>query len=286
MKSGKLLKSSQSIKIFNGKAKAEKILSEIKQKILKEKARPRLAVILIGENKASKIYIKLKKEAADKVGIKLFVYKFKTTVQLLKVVQKIEQLNNNCLVNGIIVQLPVALKFKKKEILEKINPQKDVDGFHSKTVFPSPLISAILISLKDSGINLKKNKIIALVNSDVFGQKLKQFLKKHQISINYFLRKSISQEQLIKQTKKADLIITVCGVPNLINNDMIKKRVGLIDAGITWLSSKKMVGDVNQAKIREKACFLTPVPGGLGPLTVALLLKNTYSSFKKYGKHS
>jgi methylenetetrahydrofolate dehydrogenase (NADP+) / methenyltetrahydrofolate cyclohydrolase len=286
MKSGKLLKNSQSIKIFNGKAKAEKILLETKQIILKEKAKPRLAVVLIGQNKASKVYIRLKIKAANKVGIKLTVYKFETTVQLIKVIQKIEQLNNNCSVNGIIVQLPVSLKFKKENILEKINPQKDVDGFHSKTVFSSPLISAILISLKDSAIDLKKKKIIALVNSDVFGRKLKQFLKKHQISINYFLRKSISQKQLVKQTKKADLIITACGVPNLINNDMIKKNVGLIDAGITWLSAKKIVGDVNQAEVREKACFLTPVPGGLGPLTVALLLKNTYLSFKKYGKNS
>ena len=182
--------------------------------------------------------------------------------------------------------MPLPLKLNINKILQAIRPDKDVDGFHQKSFFSSPLIFAISIALKESKIISGTKKIIALVNSNSFGKTLKEFFKKQNILINYTLIKKISLKDLIKKTKKADAIITVCGVPNLIKNDMIKKQVVLIDAGIAWPFNKKLTGDVDQEKVKNKACFLTPVPGGLGPLTVALLLKNTYISFKKYGKYN
>jgi methylenetetrahydrofolate dehydrogenase (NADP+) / methenyltetrahydrofolate cyclohydrolase len=281
----KSLKNSQSIKIFNGKKQAEKVLLFLKKKISQEKNKPGLAIILIGQDKASKLYVKLKIKAAQKIGLKTFFYYFKTTVNQQKVLDEIEKLNNDSKINGIIIQMPLPLKINVNEVLNKIKPEKDVDGFHQKSLFYSPLISAVSIALKESKIIPANKKIIALVNSDFFGQTLKDFFKKQNILINYISRKKVSSKDLIKKTKKADVIITVCGVPNLIKNDMIKKRVVLIDAGIVWPFNKKLTGDLDQEKVKEKACFLTPVPGGLGPLTVALLLKNVYLSFKKYGKY-
>ena len=270
------------MRIFNGKKEAEKILSDLKKKIKKERIEPKLAVILVGSNEASKLYIKLKRKKSRETGIQLKQHKFKKWNKEEAILQKIEVLNKNRLVNGIIVQLPLPEGFNTGKILSKINPKKDVDGFHKKTLFFSPFISAILIALKKSSRNLKGKKIITLVNSDIFGATLKKFLKKEKIKSNYFLRRKLSPSKLKAKLKTADILITVCGCPKLIKKDMIKNRAILIDGGITLIKNK-VVGDVDKKSVKNKAAFLTPVPGGLGPLTIALLLKNVYLTAKKYG---
>lgn len=280
------------MKIFNGKRAAGKILLFLKNKIKKEKITPRLAVILVGDDSASKLYIKLKKKAARKVGIKVVQYNFKKNVKENSIVKKIVFLNKNTLINGILVQLPLPGGFNTDKIVQAIDPKKDVDGFHKinrdllkkgKNPFLYPILpSGILIALKSAAKNLKNKKIVALVNSKVLGQTLKDFFKKEErIKINYLLRRNIADLNL----KSADVIITVCGKANLIKGEMVKNKVILIDAGFTYFRGKS-VGDVNRESVEEKAAFLTPVPGGIGPLTVALLLKNVYLAAKKYGKHS
>jgi methylenetetrahydrofolate dehydrogenase (NADP+)/methenyltetrahydrofolate cyclohydrolase len=268
------------MRIFDGKKIAEKILLDLKKRIKTEKRKPKLAVISLGEDPASNLFIRNKKRAARKVGIKVSLYKFKKSAKEKKVIQKIKDLNKDPSVNGIIVQLPLPKGFNPGKIIGEINPQKDVDGFHKKTYFSSPLISAISIALKDSTKNLKNKKIIALVNSDIFGKALKNFFRRKKIKINYLLRKNFSKFKI----KTADIIISVCGAPSLIKGEMIKKGAILIDGGITVLKNKKVVGDLDRKSVEDKASFLTPVPGGIGPLTVALLLKNVYLA-KKYGKH-
>jgi 5,10-methylene-tetrahydrofolate dehydrogenase/methenyl tetrahydrofolate cyclohydrolase len=182
------------------------------------------------------------------------------------------------------------------------------------------LPSAILFTIKKAmKTSFKKKKVVALVNSKIFGQRLKSFFKKEGIELDYILRKKHSFTELPKEAsskniyssrpfaatrvceeedfisstfenknklKRADIIITVLGSPNAIWGDMIKKEAILIDAGISKIAAKKVVGDVNRESVKKKAAFLTPVPGGIGPVTVALLLKNTYLSAKNYGKHS
>ncbi len=182
-------------------------------------------------------------------------------------------------VNGIIVQLPLPKGLNAGEIINRISFGKDVDGFQKKTYFSSPLISAILISLKSSTKNFKSKKITALVNSDIFGKSLRRILSGEKIKINYILRKKISQINLKSKLKLADVIITVCGCPGLVKGSMVKEGVILIDGGIV-VYNKKVMGDVDQRSVRNKASFLTPVPGGIGPLTVALLLKNVYLTEK------
>ena len=270
------------MRIFNGKKEAEKILSDLKKKIKKERIEPKLAVILVGSNEASKLYIKLKRKKARETGVQLKQHKFKKWNKEEAILQKIEVLNKNRLVNGIIVQLPLPEGFNTGKILSKINPRKDVDGFHKKTLFFSPFISAILIALKKSSRNLKGKKIIALVNSDIFGKTLKNSLNKENIKVKYLIRRELSFQKIKSSLKSADVLITVCGVPNLIKGDMINKGAILIDGGITLIKNK-VVGDVDRKSVKNEAAFLTPVPGGLGPLTVALLLKNVYLTAKKYG---
>ena len=315
------------MRIFNGKKEAEKILLDLKKRISKEKLNPKLAVVLVGEDKASRLYIKLKRKAAKKISIKLVLYKFKDRASIYgsegeeeeKIIQKIKTLNNNSSIHGIIVQLPLPKKFNQNKIVGAVNPKKDVDGFQKNSWFLPVLPSTILFTIKKATKLFKKKKVVALVNSKIFGQTLKSFFKKEGIELDYILRKKHSFTELPKEAssknirssrpfaatrvgeeedftsltfenknklKRADIIITVLGSPNVIWGDMIKKKAILIDAGISKIAAKKVVGDVNRESVKEKAGFLTPVPGGIGPLTVALLLKNTYLSAKNYGKHS
>jgi len=268
------------MRIFAGKSKAQKILLRLKKRIAKGRIAPALAVISVGRDPASELFIKNKKQAAENIGIKVSHLRFKETVSGKTILQKIGQLNSDEAVHGIIVQLPLPRKLNAREIVGKISPFKDVDGFGQATRFASPLTSAISLALKSSVRNFKNKKITALVNSDFLGQSLRKFLKKERIKIDYSLRDKIYESKI----KKADIVITVCGCHNLVRGEAVKKGVALIDAGIIVLKNKKVAGDVDRKSVEGIASFLTPVPGGLGPLTVAYLLENVYLSAKKnYG---
>jgi methylenetetrahydrofolate dehydrogenase (NADP+)/methenyltetrahydrofolate cyclohydrolase len=259
--------------IFNGKKEADNILSGLKKKIKKEKIKPKLAVISVGKNPASELFIRNKKRAAKKIGIEVLRYKLSKEKE---VIQKIKNINSNKSINGIIVQLPLPRTFNTGKIIREINPRKDVDGFRKNTPFLSPLISSILIALRKSTKKLKGKKIFALVNSDIFGKTLKKYLKKENISINYL------KNEKNHRIKSADILITVLGAPNLIKEKMLKKGVILIDAGISVIGKNKVIGDIDRKSVQNKASFLSPVPGGIGPLTIALLLKNVYLASKKH----
>lgn len=285
-------------KLFNGRKVSQEILEELGAKIAREKIQPVLAVILIGENDESKLYVKLKKEAAGQIGIEVLEYQFSDRTREEEIVRKIKELNNDDEVHGIIVQLPLPANFNKEKIIETLNPAKDVDAFHSenrrllqinkggseaeallppKPYFFPVLPAAILLALRRLiGNNLKNKKIVALVNSEIFGQVLKLVFKKEGAEINYLLRSACSVPVLEEELRSADILITVCGCANLIKKEMIKKGAILIDAGITRSQGGRVIGDIDRKDIEKKAAFLTPVPGGIGPLTVALLLQNVY----------
>ena len=177
-------------------------------------------------------------------------------------------LNDDRQVNGILVQLPLPKNISADRIIRAINPTKDVDGFTLKSKFDSPFILSIQQALKETKENLKGKRIIALVNSDVFGKALYRFFLKHEsIRVEY-----ITQDNKGK-TKQADVLITALGQPNLIKSSMIKDGAILIDGGISKIGGKT-VGDIDRESVKEKAEWLAPVPGGLGPLTVTFLLKN------------
>ena len=258
--------------IFDGKKKANEILSELKKEIKKLKVKPGLAVISVSTDSASELFIKNKKKMARKVGIKIFHYQYEARVKEEILLKKIKELNDKKEVNGIIVQLPLVKGLNTDKIINQIDLKKDVDGFRQQSQFSSPLISAIFIALKSIKGGLKNKKILALINSDIFAKTLKDFLKKEKIKI------SCSQDRKSSKIKSADILITVLGQPSLIQEKMVKNRIALIDAGITVEGKNKIRGDVDRESVSQKASFLTPVPGGIGPLNVALLLKNVYLS--------
>ena len=279
-----------SVRLFDGKKVANKILEDLKQRIKKENLKPKLAVILVGEDEASKIYIRLKKEAAERVGVEFELYKYDSGIKEEKIIAKIEELNTRDNVTGIIVQLPLPQGLDKNEIISAIDPLKDVDGFHEEnrrlfekgeTRFEPVLPSAILRAIKETvGENVARKKAVALVNSAIFGQMLKLVLEKHGIDFKYIIRNVCSIGGAEKELKESDIVISVCGCPGLITGDMIKKGAVVIDAGIFRSQDGKVVGDTDRASVENIVSFLTPVPGGLGPLVIALLLNNVFIASK------
>ena len=268
------------MQIFNGKKESEIILAGLKKEIKKRRLRPRLAVISVGEDSSSEVFVRNKKKAGREIGVSVLEYKFRGNTKEKNVFKKIRELNGDKSVNGIIVQLPLPQFFNAKKTISGIVAKKDVDGFcGGKRYFEQPLPAAIFFAMRKSGKTFRKKKIVALVNSDIFGKTLRDFLKKKRIKADYLLRGDFKPAML----ESADTIISVCGVPGFIKGSMIKKGAVLIDSGIVVKKGKKVVGDIDRDSVFGKASFLTPVPGGIGPLNVAFLLKNVYLSAKNHG---
>lgn len=264
------------MRIFNGKKVAAKILHDLKEDIKQSKIRPGLAIVLIGENPESLLYVSLKEKAAQQVGINVLKFRFSKGVVQEDIKRKIQELNQDQKINGIIIQLPLPNEYNQDEIIAQIDPKKDVDGFHPANKWlKSPMISAIILAIKEKDIDFVGKKVVALVNSDIFGRQLVASLAKEGLKAEYLLKKTCSISDM-QDLKSADISITACGCPNMIKQDMIKHSAVLIDAGITRIGERRVVGDVDVDSVKDKASFLTPVPGGLGPVTVALLLKNTF----------
>jgi len=273
------------MKLFDGKRVANKILKELAEEIKKNKARLRLAIILIGDDESSKLYVKLKKEAGKKIGIEVQEHRFNAQAPEEEIISYIYRLNNDPDVNGIIVQLPLPAVLNTDKIIEAINPRKDVDGFHkeNRKLLEKgkenilPVLPLVILTALDSAKKLVTGKsVLALVNSDIFGQTLKAVLAKDGFAVEYLVRNTCVLFGAEKELKTADILISVCGCPNMIKGESIKEGVVLIDAGVTRYHDGRVVGDVDKESVKNKAVFLTPVPGGLGPLTVALLLRNVY----------
>jgi len=273
------------MKLFDGKKVANKILKELAEEIKKAKIKPRLAIVLVGEDESSKLYVKLKKEAGKKIGIEVQEHRFSAQAPEEEIVSYIQRLNGEVDVNGIIVQLPLPAILNADKIIEAINPKKDVDGFHKEnrkllekgkeTILP--VLPLVILTALDSAKKLVTGKnVLALVNSDIFGQTLKIILAREGFVVGYLVRNTCVLFGAEKELKTADILISVCGCPNMIKRESIKEGAVLIDAGVTRYHDGKVIGDIDRESVKNKAAFLTPVPGGLGPLTVALLLRNVY----------
>lgn len=288
------------MRVFNGKRESQKILNNLKIKIKKEKLNPGLAVFLIGRNKSSELYIKLKKKAAEEIGIKFELFKYSQNAKQEEVIRRIKELNKDESIHGIIVQLPLPKGFNADKIISNIDPKKDADGFHKKNlrelvkVGPSqmaPVLPKVIFEIfKKSQRNVVKNKEIkALVRSKIFGDTLKSFFKINGFSLEFLILPSfvLTRSDLDKVKRfieDADVLMSVLGKANFIKSDMIKNGAVLIDAGVSKKGSK-VFGDFDQESLSKKASFLTPVPGGVGPITVALLMENVYNTCQKLLKN-
>jgi methylenetetrahydrofolate dehydrogenase (NADP+)/methenyltetrahydrofolate cyclohydrolase len=247
--------------------------------LVSKKIIPRLSIILVGEDKSSKIYIQKKISAGDRVGVRVDLYQFEASIEEQEVINKIHELNRDINVHGIIVQLPLPDKFDKQNILEQISPEKDVDGVHplnwGKLAYKSHSLipctpAAIMEILKKYNLELRGKEVLIIGKSEIVGKPLAILLMNEDATLTVANKDTTDLEF---HTKKADVIISATGVPGLIKNKMIKKGVVLIDVGIIRIGNK-VVGDLDFRDVSRSAYAATPVPGGVGPVTVSMLLRN------------
>jgi methylenetetrahydrofolate dehydrogenase (NADP+)/methenyltetrahydrofolate cyclohydrolase len=275
--------------IIDGKKEAKLLRDEIKKEIdsikLKNNKVPGLTVILIGDFVPSQIYVKNKEKKAKEVGIKSEVIRYPKEVMEQEVLEKIQELNNSDTISGILVQLPLPPQINKEKIINAINPTKDVDGFHpinvgnlssgyNATVPCTPLGCLFLIKKVEQNLSGKHAVIIG--RSNLNGKPMAQLLLKENCTVTIVHSKT---KDLKIECLKADILVAAVGVANLVKADWVKENSIVIDVGINKVGDK-IVGDVEFDTVKEKARAITPVPGGVGPMTIACLLKNTLECFK------
>jgi methylenetetrahydrofolate dehydrogenase (NADP+)/methenyltetrahydrofolate cyclohydrolase len=269
------------VKVFDGKKLAEKIKFTVKQEIQKKELKPKLSLILAGNDPASQIYVKRKHEACEEVGIISDQHFFPEKVKEKEITDLIQVLNKNPEVSGILVQLPLPEQINVKKVINLISPEKDVDGFHPINVgkasigqegFLPATPLGILRLLEEEKITLQGKNIVIVGASNIVGKPLGLMLLNKNATITYCNKFT---KDLKEFTKKADILISAVGKPKLITKEMVKKGAIVIDVGTTRLESGKLAGDVDFEEVKKIASFITPVPGGVGPLTVACLMENT-----------
>ena len=275
--------------IIDGKKEAAVLRDEIKKEIdsIKSKTNkvPGLTVILIGDFEPSQIYVRNKEKNSKEVGISSEVVKYPKEVTEQEVLTKIESLNNDNNVSGILVQLPLPSQINKEKIINAIDPKKDVDGFHptnvgnlslgyKATVPCTPLGCLLLIKKIES--NLLGKHAVIIGRSNLNGKPMAQLLLKENCTVTIVHSKT---KDLKKECQKADILVAAVGVANLVKGDWVKENSIIIDVGINKVGNK-VVGDVDFDTVKKKVRAITPVPGGVGPMTIACLLKNTLECFK------
>jgi len=276
--------------LIDGKKAAAELREELKIEVSELKSKynkvPGLTVILIGDMAPSQIYVRMKEKAANEVGLKSEVIRYPGEVEEKTVLDKIDELNKDDSVSGILVQLPLPKHINKQKVIESILPSKDVDGFHPMNVgnlssgyessIPcTPLGCYLLIKKIEPNLNGKKAVIVG--RSNLNGKPMTQLLLKENctVTITHSKTKDLKGECL-----KGDIIVAAVGMPELVKGDWVKKDAIVIDVGINK-TEKGIVGDVAFDEVSKVAKALTPVPGGVGPMTIACLLKNTVECFKK-----
>lgn len=275
----------QTTKLLSGTGIAAQIRGELKEAIDNSSVQPGLAVVLVGQDPASRIYVKFKTQASEEVGIYLETVELPEDITQKKLLKIIGKLNKNRSIHGILVQLPLPRHLNAYEVIEAISPEKDVDGFHSENVgwlsIGEPRLmpattKGILTLLEVSNIDVAGKHVVIVGASNIVGKPTAAALLNKNATVTVCHKLT---ENLAHHTKQADILITATGVPHLITADMIKDGVVVIDAGITRYEGK-VVGDVDFAAVSKKASYITPVPGGVGPMTVASLLQNTWEAMR------
>ena len=276
--------------IIDGKKIAETLRQKLKKEIIEIKSSfksvPGLTVILVGDDPASKIYVKNKEKFSKEIGINSEVIKYPENIEEKEVLSKIIELNKNKKVSGILVQLPLPKHINKQKVIETILPEKDVDGFHPINVgnLSSGYDSKIpctplgcLILLKEVEKNLSGKHAVVIGRSNLNGKPMAQLLLKENCTVTITHSKT---KDLKSQCNKADIIIAAVGKPKLVKGDWVKKNAIVIDVGINK-TTDGIVGDVDFNEVSKVARAITPVPGGVGPMTIACLLRNTVECFKR-----
>lgn len=272
--------------ILDGKKIASKVLDELAKKVSSLEKKPTLAVILANDNPASKIYVNSKEKTLKSAGLGCVVYRFDNTVKQIELVELIKKLNDNPDITAILVQLPLFNHLDKDELIELIDPIKDADGFHPINVGKlncglKPYAIActpkgIITLLKEYNIELVGKKALVIGRSNIVGKPMATLLLKENATVTIAHSKTKNLNEI---AKGADIIVSAAGYENLVKEDMVKEGAIVIDVGIIKNKEGKVTGDVDFREVSKKVSYITPVPGGVGPMTIASLATNVYELY-------
>lgn len=276
---------------IDGKVIAHDIKEELKKQVFRLRRKniiPHLAVILVGNDPSSLIYIKQKKKLGEEIGVKISIYNLECTINKKRLANLVNKLNKDKTTNGIIIQRPIPFQIEKEELDRLVTPGKDVDGFHPHSQYLPPValaVAKILDWVKNDKKNsepllqwLKKQKILVIGRGETAGRPIAEFLRKNQLKFTA----AHSQTDNIKQLcLSSDIIISAVGKPNIVRPDMVTAKTILIGVGL-HPEEEKLQTDYNQEEIAGKVAFYTPVPGGVGPVNVACLFENLIKASSRY----
>ena len=289
--------------ILDGKKVAQKLKDELKIEIENIKSKfnrvPGLAVVQVGNVAASSVYVKAKTKAAKEVGINVFDHHLEETTNQNDLINLINQLNSNVDVDGILVQLPLPKTINEEDVLNYIIPEKDADGFHPLNVGKLSISNkndenlmipctpyGCLLLLRELGIELAGKNAVVIGRSNIVGKPMSQLLLKESCTVTTVHSKTVNIESICKS---ADILIAAIGKPELVNKDWVKEGAIVIDVGINRIeinkNKSKLVGDVFFKDVKNKVYAISPVPGGVGPMTIACLLRNTTIAFKNSNRY-
>ncbi len=282
-------------RIIDGKAIAKKLREEYKirvQQLARIGVQPGLTVILLGDNPASQVYVRNKVAACREVGIRSQFVQLPATTSETELLARIDELNADPTVHGILIQLPLPAHVEVHKVLERISVDKDVDGFHlynvgglvtGNTVFPPCTPYGVQKILEHEGIDLEGKNVVVVGASNIVGKPTALMLMQQDATVCICHKKT---RDLAQFTLLADILIVAAGVPGLIIPQMVRTGAVVIDVGINRLPDGGVIGDVDFEGVRQKASYITPVPGGVGPMTVTMLLHNTILSTERMQTHA
>lgn len=272
--------------ILDGKTLSQKILAEVSEKVAKLDKKPHLVVLLVGEDAASQLYVNMKEKTAQKIGLKSTVLRYPENTEEEVILDKIAELNNDKDVTAILVQVPLPKQISEQKVIQAVAPHKDVDGFTTENIgkisiglepyaYPCTPLGIIKL-LEEYNVDIAGKHAVVVGRSNILGKPVAQMLlnKNATVTICHSYTKNLSEI-----TKTADILVAAVGKPKMIKKEMIKPNCIVIDAGTSKVDGKT-VGDVDFENVSELTSYITPVPGGVGPMTIACLMENTYFLIK------
>lgn len=274
-------------KIISGKEVSAKVKNEVKEKTLELKNKGievGLAVVIVGDDPASRVYVNNKKKACEEVGFTSYEYALPAETTEEELLTLVDKLNKDDKVNGILVQLPVPKHINETAVINAISPDKDVDAFHPVNVGKImigdyaflPCTPAGVMELIDStGVDIAGKSCVVIGRSNIVGKPMSMLLLHRSGTVTICHSKTKNLKEICAN---ADILVAAVGRPNFVTGDMVKEGAVVIDVGINRLENGKLCGDVNYEEAEKKAAFITPVPGGVGPMTIAMLMKNTLTA--------
>lgn len=272
--------------IIDGKAVSAAVKEQVRDEIARDGIKAGLAVVIVGNDPASRVYVNNKKKACEFCGITSFEYALPEETTMKQLLELIDTLNSDDKVNGILVQLPLPKQLDEKEVIARISPEKDVDAFHEQNVgkimignysFLPCTPSGCMDLIHSTGVEISGKECVVIGRSNIVGKPMAMLLLHENGTVTICHSRT---KNLAEVCRRADILVAAVGRPNFVTADMVKEGAVVIDVGINRLDNGKLCGDVKFDEVSEKAGWITPVPGGVGPMTIATLMKNTLTAAK------